>query len=128
MATYYSQYVQQLYSRLYPRQQVLEQLAMARKYMESHYAEPINVKKIAGSAFYSRFHFIRMFRQVYGRTPVSYLTSIRMQQAAAMLQSGRTVKDACYGTGYSSIHTFTILFRRSKGMTPAAWRKKHLYK
>ena len=43
--------------------------------MDRHYAEPLSLELVARQAGYSRFHFLRAFREAYGETPRAYLTA-----------------------------------------------------
>ena len=46
----------------------LAHLRDAKDLMDRAYAEPLDLDAIAGAAGYSRFHFVRAFRNAYGRT------------------------------------------------------------
>jgi AraC-like DNA-binding protein len=41
-----------------------------------------------------------------------------------MLADGETVARTCFSVGFDSISSFTGLFRRRVGMTPAAWQRQ----
>ena len=45
-----------------------------------------------------------------------------------MLASGETVAKACYSVGFDSITSFTGLFKRRTGQTPAAYQTKQMRK
>ncbi|EKM30707.1 bacterial regulatory helix-turn-helix s, AraC family protein [Vibrio harveyi] len=40
--------------------------------MEKHHSENIELNDLAKAAFMSRFHYVRIFKQMYGVTPRSY--------------------------------------------------------
>ena len=120
----YARTIQQMSRELFPHAHLVAQARQAKAYMETHYAEPISLNDIAMAATLSKFHFIRLFRDMYGRTPNQYLISIRIQAAKKLLQEGAAVTDACYLVGFSSPSTFTGLFRKMTGTTPAAYRNK----
>jgi AraC-like DNA-binding protein len=101
-----------------------KRIVQAKLYIDAHYEEPIDLRQIAGEACFSRFHFIRLFRSAYGRTPHSYLVAVRLKAAAGLLASGMAVKDACFRVGFESASTFPALFRKYTGMTPSAFRER----
>ncbi len=39
------------------------------KIFDANYAEKIDINNISNEAYFSKFHFIRLFKQIYGRTP-----------------------------------------------------------
>ena len=56
-------------------QPTLPHLRVAKDLMDRHYAEPLSLDQVARQAGYSRFHFLRAFREAYGETPRAYLTA-----------------------------------------------------
>ena len=86
--------------------------------MDQYYGEKIELDKIAASAFMSRFHFIRMFQQVYGVTPRHYLRDVRLSRARKLLMEGAPVTGVCLDVGYESMPTFSLAFKRGTGYSP----------
>ncbi|TCJ19235.1 AraC family transcriptional regulator [Flaviaesturariibacter flavus] len=101
---------------LYPR------VVQAKMFIDANYADPIDLKQIAAAAHFSRFHFLRLFRRIYGRTPNQYLVLTRIRAAARLLEAGRPVVSACHESGFASAATFATLFRKHRGITPSAFR------
>ena len=56
-------------------------------FIDAHYAEEINLDEIANEGYYSKHHFIREFKKVYGKTPYNYLKSVRIDQAVDINRS-----------------------------------------
>lgn len=54
--------------------------------------------------------------------PAAYLTTRGIERAAALLQAGWTVTDACRAVGFSSLGSFSSRFRRAMVTTPSAHR------
>ncbi len=48
---------------------VLRRMRIARDAMDREWAEPLDVAAVAARAGYSRYHFVRLFSEVYGRPP-----------------------------------------------------------
>ncbi|CAN5540579.1 hypothetical protein BH10BAC4_BH10BAC4_13890 [soil metagenome] len=99
-------------------------IVQAKLYMDSHYAENIDLDNIADEAFFSKFHFIRLFKKSYGKTPHHYLTSVRINHAALILRAGETVAQACVAVGFESVSSFTGLFKKTMGVTPALYQQQ----
>jgi AraC-like DNA-binding protein len=110
----------------YPKVYLYRRIVQAKLFMDSHYAEPIELYNIAGEAFFSKFHFIRQFKKIYGRTPHQYLMQIRIKKAKELLQAGTTVSDVCYKVGFESLGSFSTLFKRIAGLTPSAYLLQQL--
>jgi len=84
---------------------------------------PWTVALLAKRADMSRSAFASRFRAMVGETPLGYLTRWRMQQAAAMIESGAApLKEIIASLGYSSEAAFRTVFRRWSGQTPGRYR------
>jgi AraC-like DNA-binding protein len=108
----------------YPKQYLYRQIIRAKLYIAANYARAIDLDNIADEACFSKFHFARLFRNIYGKTPHQYLTLIRIERAKDLLEGGASVKEACFGVGFDSITSFTGLFKRRIGLTPAAFQRE----
>ncbi|OIN59602.1 helix-turn-helix domain-containing protein [Arsenicibacter rosenii] len=122
--TYYQKQVQHLRLQCFPGQTLINRLIKAKQLIDSHFTEGLKLETMAREAHMSTFRFIRLFRQCYGRTPHQYLTTVRIREARRLLQTGYSMTDACFMLGFSSVTSFSALFRKHTGQTPSAFQKK----
>jgi AraC-like DNA-binding protein len=106
-----------------------QRIASAKIYIDENFHEPIDLDDIARQAFISRFHFHRLFRQIYRRTPHQYLTRKRLDKAKVLLAENKPVMEVCNEVGFESIGSFSVLFKKEIGFAPTyyrnmAWLKK----
>jgi AraC-like DNA-binding protein len=100
-------------------------LLRARDAMDHRYAEPLDVPTLARIAHVSEAHFIRTFRATFGETPNRYLQRRRVERAMFLLRSSdRSVTDICMDVGFSSLGTFSRVFRDIVGEPPSAYRRR----
>jgi len=109
----------------YPKIYLYRRLAQAKLFIDRHYAEKIDLGNIADEAYFSKFHFIRAFKNVYLKTPHQYLISVRIERAMELLKTGISVADVCYAVGFESLSSFSGLFRRIAGITPSEYLGRH---
>jgi AraC-like DNA-binding protein len=70
------------------RMDKLRQLRLAKDAMDRDWADPeLDLDAVAAHAGYSRYHFLRAFKQVYGETPGQYLTHRRIERAEDLLRT-----------------------------------------
>ena len=101
-------------------------LLRARDAMDLAYAEPLNVRAVAAVAHVSEAHFIRSFRAVFGETPHRYLQRRRVERSMFLLrETDRSVTDVCLDVGFTSLGTFSRMFREIVGETPSGYRMGH---
>lgn len=105
----------------YPRAYFYRRIVQAKLFIDQHYAAPIAINNIAREAFLSKYHFIRQFKKIYGKTPYQYLTAVRIEKAMQLLHTGVSVSEVCYSVGYDSITSFSTLFKRVIGISPSVF-------
>lgn len=106
----------------YPDQYLYQRVVRAKLFIDTHFQGTIDLDLIASVSYFSKFHFIRLFKQAYGRTPKQYLIHLRLEHSKQVLQQGADVMDTCLSVGLHSITTFSSLFKRKYGVSPAAYR------
>ena len=105
----------------YPNAYLYKRIVQAKLFIEDNYASKIDLNNISDEAYFSKFHFIRIFKRTYGRTPHQYLTYLRIERAAELLRNNISVSEACYSVGFETLSSFGSLFKRVKGVTPSAF-------
>ncbi len=92
--------------------------------MDARYADPLNLDDMAAAAGFSRYHFVREFRHVFGETPGAYLSRRRVERAKDLLvHANLTVTEVCMVVGFSSLGSFSRRFRELVGCSPSEYRR-----
>lgn len=94
----------------------------ACSFIEASDAIP-SLEALATRSGYSRFHFLRMFRDHTGLTPRSYGEGVRARRLSAALAGGTRVADAVADAGYGSESRVYEKTAALLGMTPGAVRR-----
>ena len=102
----------------YPGFYLYKRIVQAKLFIDANYSENIDLSKISDEACFSKFHFIRLFRQAYGYTPHQYLISVRLDKARQLLSSGMPVSEVCMAVGFESLSSFSGKFKKMVGVTP----------
>ncbi|KAA5610202.1 bifunctional DNA-binding transcriptional regulator/O6-methylguanine-DNA methyltransferase Ada [Rhodovastum atsumiense] len=82
-----------------------------------------SLERLATRAGYSRFHFLRLFKEHTGLTPRSYAEGVRARRLQAALGEGARVADAVAEAGFGSESRVYEDPGRLLGMTPGAARR-----
>ena len=101
----------------------LRQLCRARDLLAEVRSPDVSVRDAAVEAGMSSFHFIRTFSTVFGETPHRFRTRERLNAAQRLLARGQSVTDVCLEIGFSSLGSFSTLFRREIGISPATYQR-----
>jgi AraC-like DNA-binding protein len=122
--TFYSDEIKRINKSLYPHDDLTKQIVQSKLYIDKHFSEHINLDKIARKALVSKFHFIRVFKKYYGRTPNQYMQEVRIDKAKKLLQKGSSIDEVCNAIGFASKTSFISLFKRMTGLTPMTYQNK----
>lgn len=105
---------------------VLVHLRRARDHADRHYTEALDLDTLAGIAGLSKFHFQRLFKATYGRTPAAYVSERRVERAQDLLRATNlTVTEVCHAVGFSSLGSFSSRFRELVGETPSEFQRRY---
>ena len=109
------------------RDDVLRRLCRAKDAIHERWAENLTLDVLAREAGLSRFHFLRSFRDAFSTTPHEYLTRVRLARARQLLLEDRaSVTEVCFEVGFESLGSFSALFSRRMGESPATFRRRFL--
>jgi AraC-like DNA-binding protein len=123
--SFYRNEIARLNKILYPHDDLTRQIIDSKLYIDKHFSENINLDKIANKALVSKFHFIRLFKKYYGRTPNQYVQEVRIEKAKKLLQKGNSMDEVCNAIGFASKTSFIALFKKKTGKTPMVFQNQH---
>ena len=92
-------------------------------YIHSHFKENnLSVDTICHSAGIGQTSFRLLFQKHYGKTPVEYITDLRLAYARNLIASGATVETAAYESGFNDPKYFARTVKKHLGCTPRQLR------
>lgn len=110
-------------TRLSTRIELYKRLSFAIDHIHSCDNANLDLEQLAASACLSKYHFLRLFRQAYGRSPYQYIQSLRVEKATQLLKaSALTVEDIADTLGFENSNSFSRLFYQRMGMYPTQYR------
>jgi len=95
----------------------------AIQWMHDHFDQPASVLDLATRFGCSEGYFFRIFKRQTGKTPITYLTEIRVQHAMdALRNTTMTIDKIARLVGYRDPLYFSRVFRKVTGRSPGAVR------
>jgi AraC-like DNA-binding protein len=106
---------------------ISRRLEMARLFLDANLEDPLTLSVVARRAHFSKFHFLRLFKDQFHETPLRYLRRRRLEAAQRLLvQSDLPVTAICFQVGFESLGSFSSLFRRAVGVPPNEFRRRYV--
>jgi two-component system response regulator YesN len=100
-----------------------QSLAQALSYVESNYAEKIQLATVARICNLSPFQFSRNFKKENGLTFRDFVIKLRIDRAAKLMrESDASVTEAAFVVGFNDLSYFARMFRRQLGVSPSHYR------
>ena len=97
----------------------------AKKYLETHYLQPVKLEDIAASLKVSPFYLSRIFTRESDFSLFEYLNDVRMRKARELMHEGcHIVADVAYMTGFEDSNYFSKVYKRYYGHSPSHERFK----
>ena len=100
-------------------------VAVAKKYIDTYFCEPITLELLAQKAFVSKYYLVHAFTKEMGMSPIRYLLNVRINFAKILLQSfNYAIKHISQLCGFNDYAYFSATFRKITGVSPKDYRNK----
>ncbi len=97
------------------------EIARTINYLSSHLNEQVTIDDMADHVGMSRAVFHRRFKEATTMSPIQFVKSMRLNNAAMKIAEGKTVSEAAWDVGYQSSSQFSREFKRMYGQSPRQW-------
>lgn len=102
-----------------------ENIPASIKYINEHFAENTDLKKLAVIENYNISYYTEWFKNKMKVSPVKYIQNLRMKKAKELLlNSSLSISQISQMVGYKHNSSFTKVFKYFKKITPAEFRKR----
>lgn len=96
-------------------------------YIEKNLDADLSLSTVSEIAFFSPFHFHRIFKSITGETVGEYITRRRVEKAASVLIHKNTaVGDIYLNYGFKDNSSFTRTFKKFYGVSPTEFRRQNV--
>lgn len=100
-------------------------VARSLRYIWEHGHEPICIKDLVSVSAMSRRGMHKAFMEHVGRTPGQELQRVRIEHAKRLLsRTSQKVESIAHDSGYQSINSFCVAFKRATGMSAKQFRDR----
>jgi AraC family L-rhamnose operon transcriptional activator RhaR/AraC family L-rhamnose operon regulatory protein RhaS len=101
-------------------------IAHAASYIERHFAEKIDLNRLASLSSLSPTRFLELFKKHYGTSPIQYLLTLRIKMAKDLLMNTvQPITEIAFDCGFNDSNYFARRFKQECGITPRQWRRQN---
>lgn len=97
------------------------EIARTIDYLSTHLQDQVTIDDLAEQVGMSRAVFHRRFKEATTMSPIQFVKSMRLNNAAMKIADGKTVSEAAWDVGYQSSSQFSREFKRMYGQSPRQW-------
>jgi len=121
--TFYARKIESISRKIYPNVYLTKQVIQAKYFIDNNFSNNITLEDICKAGYISKYHLIRSFKKLYGKTPNQYLILVRINKAKELLRKDNSVLEVCFAVGFDSPTTFAGLFKKLVGSCPRSFKK-----
>ena len=102
----------------------LQRIRKVLAYIQENLSENLSLDLLSQLAFFSPFHFQKIFSLYVGESPKQYIMRLRLERIAHYLKlyPDLSINEASFQCGFSSPSTFIRAFKKYYSITPEAFR------
>lgn len=99
-----------------------EHFLKAVSYINSNFKDNISIDMVCKSAGIGATLFRQLFKKHYSKTPIGYITELRLECARNLISSGAPIEKAAYESGFNDPKYFARVVKKYFNCTPRAFR------
>lgn len=99
----------------------VQMVKSAIAFLRRHYTEDLTVDQVCSSIGFSKYYLCHAFKEITGRTIISYINFLRCQNARGLLASGQyNISESAAQSGFHNLSYFSRIYKREMGELPSA--------
>jgi AraC family transcriptional regulator len=97
------------------------ELGVAREFIGGRFRRNVTLGEVAAAARLSPFHFHRLFRRHFGKTPKRLVDELRIAEAKRLALGGMRLVDVARAVGFAHQSHLSQRFKQLTGESPSQW-------
>lgn len=106
------------------KRELYKSIIETKQYLNDNFKAKISLETISKDIGVSKYYLHRLFKEINGKTPLEYLTSIRIENAKNKLQYSKdSIFEIAITSGFDNTAYFSNIFKKHIGLSPTQFRK-----
>jgi AraC family transcriptional regulator len=106
------------------KQELFEQINRTKEYLHDNLEKNITLGMLSRDIGVSKYYLHRLFKELVGYSPMTYLRQIRLEKARYCLQNtNHSIFEIAMTCGFGELSYFSNTFKKYTGISPSQFRK-----
>lgn len=102
------------------RHELMKRLLLASDYIHAFHHKDITLDELASVACLSKFHFLRLFKTAFKKTPHQLITEVKIEESKTLLRKRtENISAIARSLGFQNASSFSRLFYQHTGVYPS---------
>lgn len=103
------------------KEELFRRVNIGIDFIHDHQMTVIDLNSISRTCGLSKFHFIRVFKEIYNQTPTEFIASLKIQKANHLIYNAKlSLSQIADELGFSELSAFTRFYKRQTGLSPSS--------
>ena len=105
------------------REEILKRMLIVSDYIHANLNEDLSLEELANIGCISKFHFLRLFKIAFNKTPYQFINEERVRKGRVMIQyTTSSINEIAHSLGFSNPSSFSRMFFNQTGIYPTQLR------
>ena len=106
------------------KEELYKAIILAKAYLNDNLDTAFSLDLFSRNIGISKYYLHRLFKEITGKTPLEYLTYIRLKKAIDKLQNSKSsIFEIAIACGFENAPYFSTVFKKHLGLSPSQYRK-----
>jgi AraC family transcriptional regulator len=105
------------------KEEILKRMLIVSDYIHANLNDDLSLEELANVGCISKFHFLRLFKIAFAKTPYQFINDERVRKGRRMIQqTSFSINEIAHSLGFSNPSSFSRMFYNQTGVYPTQLR------
>ncbi len=110
--------------KLSTKKELYKRISKAKDIIFYSYEQPLSIEEISQDVCISKYHFTRIFKDIYGISPYQFLKTVRLEKAKELLEKDYSIQEIADKIGFVECNSFINAFKVFTNTSPTEFQSK----
>lgn len=104
------------------RKELYQRISKAKDIIFNSYQQQLSIEELSREVYISKYHFTRLFKDIYGVSPYQFLKTVRIEKAKELLAKDYSIQEISNKIGFAESNSFINAFKSCTNTYPTEFR------